>query len=286
MSNRSSHRLRQWITLVCLIAGLTATPVPLPAHAQTEVATHYLLSRPLPATANVRPDMGFPYGWHRNNRSPIHHGMDYQNRRGTPVIAAGAGTVFFAGSDAEAVFGPRPNFYGNVIVLQHDIAAPEGGTVFTLYGHLHRVNVQAGQRMAQGDVIGQVGATGIAIGSHLHFEVRVGDPANYGAVRNPELWYAPLPGRAKLIGRIVDAGGNLAMGVRFVLSTPSSVFPSFTYADPSIPADPQYGENFVMGDLRAGCYRFRVRGGAGYAYDEPICFQAGQTIFAEIRLKA
>jgi murein DD-endopeptidase MepM/ murein hydrolase activator NlpD len=277
-------------TLVALIVGCFASlalpmGVTTTTRAQSEAPTHYLLGRPLPASATVRPDMGFPYGWHRNNRSPIHHGMDYQNRRGTPVIAAGAGTVFYAGDDASMIVGPRPNFYGNVIILQHDFSAPEGGAVFTLYGHLYRVGVTQGQRVNQGDVIGQVGSTGIAIGSHLHFEVRVGDPANYYAVRNPELWYPPLPGRGKLIGRMVDASGAPARGVRFVLATASLVLPSFTYAEASIPVDPQYNENFVMGDLSAGCYRFRVRGGAGYAYDEPVCIQAGQTLFLEVRLK-
>lgn len=270
--------------LICLVLAAMAAPTPVTA--QTDVATHYLLARPLPASANVRPDMGFPYGWHRNHQSPIHHGMDYANRRGTPVIAAGAGTVFYAGSDAEMIVGPQPNFYGNVVILQHNFSAPEGGTVFTLYGHLNSIDVQTGQTVNQGDVIGRVGATGIAIGSHLHFEVRVGNPTDYNAVRNPELWYPPLAGRGKVIGRIVDVNGNLAMGVRFVFSTASSVLPSFTYAEPSIPVDPMYGENFVYGDLSAGCYRLRVRGGAGYAYDESVCVNAGQTIFLEVHLNS
>lgn len=251
---------------------------------QSDIQTHYLIGRPIPASKNVQPDFGFPYGWDRKGRSPIHHGVDIPNRRGTPVIAAADGTVFYAGTDMENLFGPKPDFYGNVIVIQHDFSAPEGGTVFTLYGHLNTIAVQTGQRVAIGEQIGTVGMTGIAIGPHSHLEVRIGDPQNYNAVRNPELWYAPLPGRGNLIGRMLDVNGNIAMGVRYVLSTSKNVYPSWTYADPSIPSDPLYNENFVMNDLRAGCYQFRVRGGTGYAADQAVCIEPGQTVFLEIRL--
>ena len=273
--------MRKLLIFVIALVMLTAV---VPIAAQSDAQTHYMLARPLPASANIRPDFGFAYGWHRNHQSPIHHGMDYLNKRGTPVIAAGAGTVFYAGSDTDFVVGPQPNFYGNVVIIQHDFAAPEGGTVFTLYGHLDSIAVAQGQRVDQGAVIGRVGATGIAIGSHLHFEVRVGDPVNYGAVRNPELWYPPAPGRGKVIGKLVDVNGNPAMGIRVVFSTASTVQPTFTYAEASIPTDPMYGENFVMGDLSPGCYRVRVRGGAGYVYDESVCVKAGQTILLEAHM--
>jgi murein DD-endopeptidase MepM/ murein hydrolase activator NlpD len=56
------------------------------------VETHYLFSRPIGKNGNVRVAQGFPFGWHRRNQSPLHHGVDILNGRGTPVIAAADGT--------------------------------------------------------------------------------------------------------------------------------------------------------------------------------------------------
>jgi hypothetical protein len=126
--------------------------------------------------------------------------------------------------------------------------------------------------------------TGIAIGSHLHFEVRIGSPEDYFAVRNPELWLKPLRGAGLLTGRMLDVNGNPALGVRYALSTASSVFPSFTYVDPALRSDSGYHENFAITDLAAGCYRMRVRGGAGYVFDQQVCITAGEATFIEARL--
>jgi murein DD-endopeptidase MepM/ murein hydrolase activator NlpD len=87
-----------------------------------------------------------------------HLGTDYGAPTGTPVRAVGEGTVDFAGWQ---------NGYGNVVVLQH------AGGRSTLYGHLSRINVKRGERVDQGENIGNVGATGWATGPHLHFEFRV-----------------------------------------------------------------------------------------------------------------
>ncbi len=87
-----------------------------------------------------------------------HLGVDYGAPTGTAVRAVSDGTVRFAG---------RQNGYGNVVELEH------GNERSTLYAHLSRVDVRAGQRVGQGDHIGAVGATGWATGPHLHFEFRV-----------------------------------------------------------------------------------------------------------------
>jgi hypothetical protein len=165
------------------------------------------------------------------------------------------------------------------------MTAPEGGTVYTLYGHLNTVDVEAGTRVTTGQRIATVGATGIALGSHLHFEVRIGNPDDYFAVRNPELWYAPLPGTGTLIGRMVNADGSPALGVRYALSNAKGVYYGFSYADPDLRSDPAYNENLALGDIPAGCYALRVRGGAGYVYNETLCIMAGQTLLVEMKLK-
>ncbi len=89
-----------------------------------------------------------------------HKGVDYGAPTGTRVKATADGTVELAGSQ---------NGYGNVVVLRHS------GGVTTLYGHLRGFasGIKRGARVAQGDVIGYVGATGWATGPHLHYEFRV-----------------------------------------------------------------------------------------------------------------
>jgi len=96
------------------------------------------------------------------------------------------GRVVFAGPDKEAIYSPWANFYGNVIVIKH------ADDLFTLYGHLSKIVVDAGQSVQAGDKIGEVGKEGVAIGSHLHFEVRRGgDGHDYFSTLNPELWMSP-----------------------------------------------------------------------------------------------
>ena len=87
-----------------------------------------------------------------------HNGVDYSAPTGTPVRAVGDGVVEIAG---------RQGGYGNVVHLQH----ANGRS--TVYAHLSRIDVRAGQRVEQGQLIGAVGATGWATGPHLHFEFRV-----------------------------------------------------------------------------------------------------------------
>ena len=94
-------------------------------------------------------------------RMRAHKGVDYAAPTGTPVRAAGNGTVNFV--------GVRSGF-GNVIEIAHG-----HGKVTTLYGHLSRFakGLKSGQKVAQGDLIGHVGMSGLATGPHLHYEFRV-----------------------------------------------------------------------------------------------------------------
>ncbi len=87
-----------------------------------------------------------------------HEGTDYAADIGTPVRAAGEGTVVRAG---------KSGGYGNLIELRHR------NGVTTRYGHLSRILVHSGERVSQGERIGLVGMTGLATGPHLHYEFRV-----------------------------------------------------------------------------------------------------------------
>ncbi len=103
-----------------------------------------------------------------HNRPLPHAGVDISAPKGTPIFAAAKGRVVEAGWSAG---------YGLTILVDH------GYGYTTLYGHCSKILVQPGQQVKRGDVLGQVGATGIATSPHLHYEVRINgvlqNPANY-----------------------------------------------------------------------------------------------------------
>jgi hypothetical protein len=146
---------------------------------------HFILQRPIQPPANDKVEATYRYGSTANGTREPHHGVEFSNPSGTPVYAAARGIVIFAGPDQEALYSSWENFYGNLVVIEHD------DQLFTLYAHLSKIDVQAGQEIFPVDKIGEVGRTGAAIGSHLHFEVRRGDGENYFATQNPELWLVP-----------------------------------------------------------------------------------------------
>lgn len=86
-----------------------------------------------------------------------HQGVDLAAPLGSPVRAASAGRVSFAGELGD---------YGNLVVVTHD----DGSSAY--YGHLDAMNVSQGQRVAQGQGLATVGQTGLTTGPHLHFEIR------------------------------------------------------------------------------------------------------------------
>lgn len=93
----------------------------------------------------------------------FHHGLDIGAKAGTPIKAAQAGTVRFAGY--------KNRIYGNAVEIVHD-----NGLV-TVYAHNSKNLVKKGQRVAAGEIIAQVGSTGRTTGPHLHFEVRINNKA-------------------------------------------------------------------------------------------------------------
>ncbi len=100
--------------------------------------------------------------------STNHQGIDIAVSAGTPIVAAGDGTVVTAAYSASA---------GNYIMLYH------GNSLYTVYMHASKLAVSEGAQVKQGDVIAYVGSTGISTGAHLHFGVSVNgayvNPRNY-----------------------------------------------------------------------------------------------------------
>ncbi|MER7620819.1 M23 family metallopeptidase [Streptomyces sp. NPDC126503] len=102
-----------------------------------------------------------------------HSGQDFAVPVGTPVKAAGFGTVVKAGPYGGGD-GPA---YGNAIVVKH-----ANGT-YSQYAHLSKIKVRIGQKVAAGQQIALSGNTGNSSGPHLHFEIRT--TPNYGSAVNP-----------------------------------------------------------------------------------------------------
>jgi lipoprotein NlpD len=128
----------------------TSTPTPTPTATPTSAAHAGSLSWPL---------RGVLYGRYGVRAGKRHDGIDIAAPEGTPVLAAAAGSVIYAGE--------QPG-YGSIVIVKHD-----GGLV-TLYAHNARILVEEGARVRRGEPIARVGQTGRTTGPHLHFEVRDG----------------------------------------------------------------------------------------------------------------
>ncbi len=114
------------------------------------------------ATPSIWPAHGWLTGYFGGRSDPFtgepgfHQGLDISTDKGQPVYATANGSVESATYTGD---------YGNLIVLSH------GFGLATRYGHLSAFVVKPGQTVKRGDVIGYVGATGRATGSHLHYEI-------------------------------------------------------------------------------------------------------------------
>lgn len=236
------------------------------------------------------PGTYFPYGATIGGRYYRHHGVDYTNPVGTPVLAAAAGTVIVAGNDLETVYGVKPDFYGNLVIQELDQKYRDQ-PVYLLYGHLSEVQVQAGDWLDTGDVLGLVGMTGVAVGPHLHLEVREGTN-EYESVRNPLLWLQPEAGEGIIAGLVADQSGQPvpeAPVTFFRAAEPSKWWrQTQTYDAEDIKApgislgiDPNLGENFVLGYVPAGDYLVKAKIGAK-SYVQPATVEAGGIAFALI----
>jgi len=133
--------------------------------------------------AFLRSPVGFRHVGARGNRERyrpvlgadnVKKGIDYAVAAGTPVEAAGAGSVSFLGWKGG---------YGRVIILKH------ADHISTLYAHLSAFaeGLQLGNRVKQGQIIGKVGMSGLATAPHLHYEFRVnGVPRNPATTKIPD----------------------------------------------------------------------------------------------------
>lgn len=109
---------------------------------------------------SVKGKITSPFGSRTNpisKQREYHQGVDIAAPKGTPVLAAGDGTV---------ISSQYQNSYGNVIMVDH------GGGIVTLYAHNSSLVAKKGTKVKKGQTIAKVGSTGYSTGNHLHFEVR------------------------------------------------------------------------------------------------------------------
>ena len=118
----------------------------------------------LPMTSDITSPFGNKRVFNGQLKS-FHNGVDFRARSATPVYAANSGVVKMA----ENLF-----YSGNAVVIDH------GTGIFTIYAHLSRIDVTAGQHVEKGQRLGLTGATGRVSGPHLHWGVKV-----KGAAVNP-----------------------------------------------------------------------------------------------------
>lgn len=271
-------------TLQAVLTG-TAPQACAPGQTICDLAGHFFMRRPIAPAGSNSVDQSYTYGSTQQGVREPHHGVEFPNAQGTPVLAVADGTVVFAGDDQRITLAWVPAFYGNVVVIYHRFAGLDE-PVFSLYAHLYMLEVVPGQQVGAGQEIGQVGATGTAIGSHLHFEVRQGKN-DYRSNRNPELWLAPPAGTGVLAGRIEDSGGRARNGMINVQRIeqgqvnpfPAAGLETYNTSEPQ-PVNPDDGlqENFAAGELPVGDYRLSLIFN-GRFYEQVVTIRPGRLTF-------
>ena len=91
------------------------------------------------------------------NIKKFHYGIDFTANQGTPIYATGNSKVYYAAYSRSG--------YGKLVILDH------GYGYKTLYGHMDKIYVKSDDIIHRGDIIGEVGSTGVSTGPHLHYEV-------------------------------------------------------------------------------------------------------------------
>jgi murein DD-endopeptidase MepM/ murein hydrolase activator NlpD len=216
---------------------------------------HFYFARPIGANEVNWPLANYRYGG-VFFATVVHTGVDIDAPYGTPILAAGPGTVIWADWGLfRGTPGDREDPYGQAVVLRMDFGYRDQ-QLFTVYAHMSKINVYVGQHVQTGDILGLVGATGATTGPHVHFEVRLGTNSFFHTY-NPELWMAPPEGWGVLVGSLSD---DLQMTLQqleisVTNTTTNETRVVRTYGPGPVNHDPYYNENMVLGDLAAGLYK-------------------------------
>ena len=232
---------------------------------------HFILQRPIQPPANDSVDGTYRYASTANGTRDPHHGIEIGKDFGTLVQSAADGVVIFAGPDKQAVYSPWQNFYGNVVLIHHT------EDLYTLYAHLSKILVTVGDTVQAGEKIGEMGQSGAATGSHLHFEVRRGEVQNYFSTVNPELWLVPSRSEYGALSLAILNEAGLFQRAKLTLqhySESNEILEEY-YLDTYDSHMPMYEENAALSDLPAGRYRIALIQN-GYLYERRVAVQSGK----------
>jgi hypothetical protein len=250
-----------------------------------------VLQSPISVYKNQIADVAYRYGSTQMGEREAHLGIELVNASGTPVLAAADGEVIVAGNDDETRYHPYIQFYGNLIILKH--TPPElDFPIYTLYAHLSRIDVETGQMVTAGQQIGLVGASGAAIGSHLHFEVRLKN-MEYTSTSNPELWLTPITtsdsGQMGILAIHINNLRNISLNsvqvtLRPVSSKPNTALPVYgEIYDKSIPHTNPWDESIVFGNIVPGNYEIVFEKNGVY-YRAAVTIEPGNLTLADITI--
>ncbi len=233
-------------------------PTDLPDYTQAQ--DHFWFTRPFTNAFQTWGSYYYPFGTNGRSQYLWHHGIDIQNPHGTHIVAIGNGTVVHARPDTEKLLGPWPDFFGQAVMLRHN-QEWAGLPVYSLYGHVSKFLVEEGEQVTTGQPIAEVGQLGVALGPHLHLEIRVGGD-EYLDTRNPDFWVRPDRGFGVIAGRVIDYQNYFVPQQLVTLhrATDPSRFwrQTFTYPDGEFLFDEQYGETFTFSDIPAGRYLLKT----------------------------
>jgi murein DD-endopeptidase MepM/ murein hydrolase activator NlpD len=218
---------------------------------------HFYFSRPILADEVNWPQADYRYGG-VFFEDIVHTGVDISVPKGTPVLASGSGKIVWAGFGFLSGYYDETDPYGIAVLIRHDFGF-QGAALYTVYGHLDRVDVIKGQRVETGSLLGLSGETGKTSGPHLHFEVRL-EEEGVLTTRNPELWLVPPQGWGVLAGRVMNSNGAKLDGQLALVRSKESgqIWRAETYHNGNIHSDPYYQENLVISDLPAGNYVIEI----------------------------
>lgn len=221
------------------------------------------LRRPIDRTDNWFIDQTYRYGSTMGGFFQEHQGVEFNNPDGTPVMAAAAGRVIYAGEAEKGAL---------TVAIRHDTTVTAKGRtyrLFSIYYHNSALRVKVGARVKAGQVISRVGNTGRATNDHLHLELAISPTDSIAAIvdstqrypaytTNPELWLEPLPGTGVVAGQVFDSSGAPVQQARIYgitkrdpIDTPFSF--AETYGEHGH-SHPLYQEHFAVGDVPAGTY--------------------------------